>query len=363
MRLSMYLREQARLHPSMEPVDAIKLCYQAAYGAEHLLRNIDTAKFYFQDEYAGVEAGDENEPLYENISDVTCRVNLRAWKRRGMPAEWLFNMFAQSHIPLINSRFRMEFEKRNALAVYLKDVELLAEEGIFGFDKEQWKLCLAEYPMENPVALHHSKSYREKEKPAYRIVSRQCIKLFGVLEELAKLPDDMVKVVAIEGKCGSGKTIFAKGLAALLGAGTIHMDDFFLPAELRTPERFAEAGGNIHYERFIEEVIPNLRNPKEFSYGRFDCGKMAIWGERRVDADMLRIVEGSYSCHPKFGDYMDIRVFLNVDEEEQKRRLVDRDGESILERFEAEWIPMEQKYYEAFGIPEKADVTIWNQYL
>jgi len=363
MRLTPYLKEQAKLHPSMEPIDAVKLCYQAAYGAEHMLRNIDASKLYFQEEYAKVEAGNDSEPLYEHISDVGCRVNLRAWKRLGLPEEWLFNMFTQSDIPLVNSRFRMEFEKRNDFAMYLEDVKLLIGEGVFSFDMEQWNRCLEGYPMDNPVAVHHSNTYREKEKPAYRLVSRHYIKLFPVLEELAKLPEDMVKVVAIEGKCGSGKTIYAKGLAALLVAGTIHMDDFFLPAELRTPERLEEAGGNIHYERFIEEVIPNLRNSQEFSYGRFDCGKMAIRGERRVDPALLRVVEGSYSCHPKFGDYMDIRVFLDVDEEVQKSRLADRDGEEVLERFENVWIPMEKKYFQSFDIPGKADVYILNQNL
>jgi len=364
MRLTAYLREQAKLHPSMEPVDAIKLCYQAAYGAEHLLRDdIEATRTYFMEEYAAVGDGEEKEPLYEHISDVACRVNLRVWKRHGLPGEWLFDMFTQSNIPAINSRYLLDSEKKDAIATFFHDVEQLAEEGIFGFDKEEWKLALAEYPVDNPVAIHHSETYREKEKPAYRIVTRHYIKLFPVLEKLAKLPDDMVKVVAIEGKCGSGKTIYAKGLAALLSAGIVHMDDFFLPEELRTPERLAEAGGNIHYERFTEEVIPNLRNPEGFTYGRFDCGKMMMRGERRVEPAMLRIVEGSYSCHPKLGDYMDIRVFLDVDEEVQKSRLTERDGEEVLEHFEKVWIPMEQKYYEAFDIQGRADVTIFNQNL
>jgi len=363
MRLTKYLREQVKLHPSMEPVDAIKLCFQASYGAEHMLKNMDAAKTFFEEEYARTVVDGENEPLYEHISDVSCRVNLREWKRRGLPGEWLFNMFTQSNHLLIDSRFRMEFEKRNAFAVYLKDVELLIEEGVFGFDMEQWKQCLSEYPMDNPIAVHHSDAYREKERPSYRVVSRHYIKLFPVLEALAKLPDDKVKIVAIEGKCGSGKTIYAKGLAALLVAGTVHMDDFFLPEELRTPERLEEPGGNIHYERFISEVLPNLRKSEEFTYGRFDCGKMTIRGERRVDPAMLRIVEGSYSCHPQFGDYMDIRVFLDVDEEEQERRLADRDGEDALEKFKSVWIPMEKKYFETFDIPGKADVSVFNQNL
>lgn len=363
MKISDYLRKQVQLHPAMQPIDAVKLCYQAAYGAEHLLKNVETARFYFEEEYSRAEAGSDSEPLYEHISDVSCRVNLRAWKKRGLPGEWLFHMFAQSNVLLMNSRYRMEHEKKNAFTVYLKEVELLCEEGIFGFDRNQWEECLKAYPLDNPVSIHHSKIYHEKEQPAYRVISRHFIKQFGVLEALAKLPKDTVKVVAIEGKCGSGKTILAKGLAALIGAGIVHMDDFFLPGELRTPERLEEIGGNIHYERFAEEVLPRLRKEEPFSYGRFDCGKMAMRGERHVEQDKLRIVEGTYSCHPKFGDYMDIRVFLDVDEEEQRRRLTERDGEEAMRKFESIWIPMEKRYFETFDILGKADVVVLNQNL
>ena len=62
-------------------------------------------------------------------------------------------------------------------------------------------------------------------------------------------------IVAIDGRCASGKTTVATALAGLLNANLIHMDDFFLRKEQRTPERLATPGENIDHERFLEEVF------------------------------------------------------------------------------------------------------------
>ena len=59
-------------------------------------------------------------------------------------------------------------------------------------------------------------------------------------------------IVAIDGKCTSGKTTLASQLAEIYDCNVFHMDDFFLRPEQRTPERFAEVGGNVDYERFHE---------------------------------------------------------------------------------------------------------------
>ena len=50
-------------------------------------------------------------------------------------------------------------------------------------------------------------------------------------------------VIAIDGRAGAGKTTFANELADLLCGEIVPMDHFFLPPELRTEERLAEAGG------------------------------------------------------------------------------------------------------------------------
>ena len=76
-------------------------------------------------------------------------------------------------------------------------------------------------------------------------------------EELRVLPTGM-RIIAIDGRCAAGKTTLAARLAKELGGDVIHMDDFFLPLELRTEERFREPGGNVHYERFKTEVLKPL---------------------------------------------------------------------------------------------------------
>ena len=39
-----------------------------------------------------------------------------------------------------------------------------------------------------------------------------------------------------------------------------------MPPSLRTPERLNETGGNLHRERFYDEIIGNLDSPGGFSY-------------------------------------------------------------------------------------------------
>lgn len=102
-------------------------------------------------------------------------------------------------------------------------------------------------------------------------------------------------VLAIDGRAGSGKSSLADQLAALLPASVIHLDDFFLPPELRTPDRLAEPGGNFHYERFRSEVLPCLRQAEPFSYRKFDCSLMDYRGEVEIPSSPWLIVEGAYS--------------------------------------------------------------------
>ena len=165
-------------------------------------------------------------------------------------------------------------------------------------------------------------------------------------------------VIAIDGRAASGKSTLAEQLSKLLDADVVHMDEFFLPPELRSEERLAEPGGNIHYERFCEEVLPYLKSPATFSYRIFDCSRMDYNGERGISNAQIRIVEGSYSHHPKFGKYADLFVFSDVEEEEQLHRIRLRNGEEKVQVFAKKWIPMEERYFAAFGIKTHADAVI-----
>ena len=176
-------------------------------------------------------------------------------------------------------------------------------------------------------------------------------------EELRTFPTK-IRIIAMDGRCAAGKTTLAARLAEELGGDVIHMDDFFLPPKLRTPERRKEPGGNVHYERFREEVLPKLREGVPFSYRRFDCSRMTLGEEIPVKNNGFVFVEGAYSCHPVFGDYMDRRVFLDIDGKTQEDRIRNRNGEDRLQDFLQLWIPLEEAYFQTFSPWEKADFII-----
>ena len=359
MNFERYLMEQVEMHPSVQPQDIVKMCYQAAYGAEHLLSDLQGARRYLGEEYAATEARDT--ALYENISDTVCRVNLSAWRFRGLPLQWLFRMFAAS----------AENRDGRAFSVYLKTAGRAADEGRLPFGPEAWKRYLEEYESPAPGMqsdgaekvssgpVHHSHQYREAEGPAYRIVDRRYVRLFPLLEKISELPATRHPcIIAIDGRAASGKSTMARLLCRILDAAVVQMDDFFLPPSLRTQQRYDEPGGNVHYERFLEEVLPFLALPECFSYRIFDCGKKDYVGECTVENKSFRIVEGSYSCHPRFGNYASLTVFSVLEPGEQLRRISLRNGEALAELFQKKWIPLEEKYFEEYGIAEKADIRL-----
>ena len=162
-------------------------------------------------------------------------------------------------------------------------------------------------------------------------------------------------IVAIDGKCTSGKTTLAAKLAEVYDCNVFHMDDFFLRPEQRTPERFAEVGGNVDYERFKDEVLIPLKAGQPFSYRPFDCSTFTLAEPVCVNPKKLNIVEGTYSHHPYFGDPYDLKIVLTVDEETQHQRILQRPA-FLHKRFFEEWIPMENRYLAGFDIPDRCDI-------
>jgi len=163
-------------------------------------------------------------------------------------------------------------------------------------------------------------------------------------------------VIAIDGRAASGKTTVAAQLADILGAGVVHMDDFFLPPKLRTAQRLNEPGGNVHYERFSQEVLPYLNSGDSFEYRIFDCTEQDYKNTRKVDASPWRVVEGCYSHHPRLGDYATLRVFFDVDSETQINRIKVRNGEEMAKIFVAKWIPLEERYFVSYGVKGNAQI-------
>lgn len=180
--------------------------------------------------------------------------------------------------------------------------------------------------------------------------------LEAVLSEIERVRQEReTVVVAIDGRCASGKTSLAGSLQKALDCSVFHMDEFFLRPEQRTRERYEEPGGNVDWERFKEEVLQHVLNKESFSYRPFDCHTMTL--KKAVDAEptAVTVIEGTYSCHPRLWDSYDLHIFLNVAPEEQLLRIRRRNGKNA-KAFQERWIPLEERYFAACEIENRCEL-------
>ena len=93
-------------------------------------------------------------------------------------------------------------------------------------------------------------------------------------------------------------------------------------------------------------------------YRRYDfrAGRL-LPPETLPDARIL-ILEGSYCNLPEIRRYADVRLFLRASWETREARLRGRESAASMQRFLDLWIPLEDAYFEAFGLPDEGCVLI-----
>lgn len=163
-------------------------------------------------------------------------------------------------------------------------------------------------------------------------------------------------LLAIDGMCASGKSTLAKQLSKQLNAHVFHMDDFYLPLELRTSQRLNQPGGNVHYERFLETVLLPLSQEETVYYQPFDCSKMQLSDQiTKISYHPYNIVEGSYALRPELTPYYTDIIVLKISPQEQIDRLMKRNPDKI-DDFVHKWIPLENQYFKFYHIYENDSV-------
>ncbi len=185
------------------------------------------------------------------------------------------------------------------------------------------------------------------------LISYEC-----AIELLKQLCLKKRTIIVIDGRCAAGKTSFAEAISSVTGADIVHMDDFFLPFELRGENRLSEAGGNLHYERFFDEVLSKIQSSEDIEYGVFDCSVGKITSKKVIHISKSVIIEGAYSLKQSFGKYYDISFFMDIEPEEQMSRIIKRNGKDKAEIFKTRWIPMEEKYFAAENTDSRADKVL-----
>ncbi len=342
------LLSHASLYPKMLPADAVKLIYQATFGGGHMV--LDEASVIARTKNEYDQMGHKSRHLKCEVLGEASRIYIDS-PMSDSQIEIIAKIFINSARGFSKGYTEADGHTRELFEARLRVLESLCREGAFAFTHTELEAYLEEYRKSGYPAVSHSDVYRKNYTPAYRVIDSRYVRLLPVIFKIAeRLHDDKHTVLAIEGRAASGKTTAAALISELFPAQTVRMDDFFLPPRLRTQERLCEAGGNVHRERFVDEVLWNLRSQAEFSYRVFDCSQQDYKEKpRRILPAPLYIVEGSYSMHPAFGKYYDISFFSDVTAEEQEERILRRNGENMLERFRREWIPMEEKYFSSIG--------------
>lgn len=165
-------------------------------------------------------------------------------------------------------------------------------------------------------------------------------------------------LVSIDGRSTSGKTTLAAALSEVLDCNIVHMDQFYLHPDQRTPERYATPGGNVDHEEVLRNVIVPWQESGTFSYAPYDAHSDTYLERLFFPSKPVTIIEGSYSGHPRLWDAYDLHVFMTTTPERQRQRVLERNGASALGSFLTKWIPLEEAYFDACQIPERSDISI-----
>lgn len=328
------LLEHLKKYPEMQPQDLFKLLYQSEFGGGHLIADRQRALAYLENEIASVRGTTERG--FEDIGGGLTRLYLPAENLR---PETVLGLFLETCTP------------RGSLENMLKKLSLLEE--MFPAMRPE----IDAYRAEGCPMQRHSETYRAAYSPAYRLAPAAAKEFLALFEQIDRLLREKPFVrIAVEGRCASGKSTLAALLERVYGANLVHMDDFFLPFARKTPERLAEPGGNVDYERVLAEILSHPAE-QEIVYRPFDCSAQALSDEIRLAPKPLTIVEGSYSMHPALRGHYDLSVFLDIDPEKQSARILKRNGPEMHARFVGEWIPLENRYFDGLNVRQSCTLS------
>ena len=217
---------------------------------------------------------------------------------------------------------------------------------------------LSDYRARGCPAVGHSEIYRRAYTPHYRLLKKEYAVLFPALLETAKLLARKERaVVAIDGRCGCGKSTLGALMGEIFACNVFHMDDFYLPKDRREENWLSIPGGNMDLKRFKEEVLTTVFAGDSVSYRPFDCSCGRLTEGKEMPPTALTVIEGSYSHHPALEAGYDLKLFITCDKEEQLRRLREREGD-YFPTFERLWMPLEEQYIRLCGLEESNALVI-----
>jgi len=330
--------------PELDIQDAVKFLYQHYMGPGHLVSDESAALSRLKSEWDCITP-DTDAPLFYPLGNGLCRLNLNRCKADNLSFSDITKLFVLTA--------RHSSSDKHALEQSLALITSLP------FPQDEVNKYLEQYRAQGCPMVSHSTRFRQQYHPAYRVVFLHYVNVIPALSAIDRAMKKQPRLrVAIDGPCASGKSTLGKTLQEIYGCPLIHMDDFFLRPEQRTPERLAQPGGNVDYERFAKEVLTPLLTDRTFSYRPWMCQHSRFGAEIAVPSAPLTVVEGSYSLHRDLRDAYHLRIWVEARPEVRRQRLLERGGPECLDRFEQLWIPLENLYFTACGVADICHVHL-----
>jgi uridine kinase len=164
-------------------------------------------------------------------------------------------------------------------------------------------------------------------------------------------------LIGIDGRGGSGKSTLAKDLCDALAphAAILGVDTFFKPLSEWQPE-FGRAVPHLRWEDF-HAILQRLRAGKIARYRAYDWRNDLLAGETEVSAPIV-LVEGLYAIRQSARDSYDLAIWVEALLDTRMKRVVERDGSEFLERWNREYLPLEQEYIQSDEPWRRADIVI-----
>jgi uridine kinase len=156
-----------------------------------------------------------------------------------------------------------------------------------------------------------------------------------------------VRLIAVDGPGGAGKSTFATRLAGALGdAPIVHTDDF-----ASWDEQFD------WHPRLLAELIEPLRAGRPARFRRYDWVERRFGRRQEVPPSPAVIVEGVGAARREFADALAYVIWIDTPANVRLARGLARDGEELRD-FWQQWIAGENRHFAADRTRERADLVV-----
>jgi len=187
--------------------------------------------------------------------------------------------------------------------------------------------------------------------------------------------------VAIDGRCGAGKSVLADELGALIRARGFQVlrpsvDGFHHPRERRYRQGAHSARGYFEDAFNCEAVLDNLLRPLSGDVFPVECREVSLDLRTNLPSDAppvsagagaILLFDGIFLFRSELNTWWDLRILVDVDAETAVSRAVVRDAEAIgpldliRHKYEVRYEPAWQIYLDAEGPESKAHVVVDNR--